>query len=433
MREELSSGKLDKAHTGCACRLFRGSNVLKKWLVGLLTLLTLTGCGGGAGGIDIFDDGFLDFSNNNDFLLAIDDFYEANTDTPFFVDGAVGVLANDFVCCDDTEVFFPNVTDQGGTLVGQRDGEFLYTPPPGFVGTDTFEYEVEDDFDISIGFVTITVRALPPRGFFVDSINGNDTTGSGQTGVAFATIQAAITAAGTNETITVRNRNNQIYTGTIQLLDGQILVGDGFENGNSLTATRPRLAGPVFMANGCELRGFRIEANGQTSAVIGANQSAGIVNDCQLVNSTGYAIDLLSAQGNWDLLRNTIENCGGGITADIGGNLALSLLVTDSFIRNNTQSAIRLHATASGDIITAIRDNLFNGNQVGFTVDLRSAGNASFCLDLDDNQNNDEYRLTRNGAIFQVEEVPNLGNINTGTITVVADALQPLNDGDCGF
>ena len=35
-------------------------------------------------------------------------------------------------------------TSQGGTVVIQPNGQFVYTPAPGFVGVDTFDYSVAD-------------------------------------------------------------------------------------------------------------------------------------------------------------------------------------------------------------------------------------------------------------------------------------------------
>lgn len=56
---------------------------------------------------------------------------------------------------------------QGGTVVVNVDGTYLYTPPLNFVGVDTFTYTIQDLFgNTASATVTITVTPLdPPRAF----------------------------------------------------------------------------------------------------------------------------------------------------------------------------------------------------------------------------------------------------------------------------
>jgi hypothetical protein len=45
-----------------------------------------------------------------------------------------------------------------GTVSVSPDGGFIYTPPPGFSGTDSFTYEASDGLLASSATVTITVQ-----------------------------------------------------------------------------------------------------------------------------------------------------------------------------------------------------------------------------------------------------------------------------------
>ncbi len=72
-----------------------------------------------------------------------------------------GVLANDSDPNIGTTLSAVEVSGPSdGTLALNPDGSFLYTPTPGFVGTDSFTYKANDGyFDSNLATVTITVAA----------------------------------------------------------------------------------------------------------------------------------------------------------------------------------------------------------------------------------------------------------------------------------
>lgn len=94
--------------------------------------------------------------------LAFADSYSAAQDTPLSV-GAPGVLANDTGLPAPTAVpIAGGATTQGGTVTLNADGSFLYTPPTGFTGTDTFTYTATNaQPPTDSATVTITVDAAP--------------------------------------------------------------------------------------------------------------------------------------------------------------------------------------------------------------------------------------------------------------------------------
>ena len=88
--------------------------------------------------------------------VANDDTAITESDTP--VDG--NVLVNDFDPDGDTITVTSNTQPTNGSVTVNPDGTFTYTPEPGFVGEDSFEYTVCDDADPSLcatGSVTIEV------------------------------------------------------------------------------------------------------------------------------------------------------------------------------------------------------------------------------------------------------------------------------------
>ena len=53
-------------------------------------------------------------------------------------------------------------TTAGGTAVMNADGSYVYTPPPGYFGSDTFQYSIEDDGNPqATDTATVFIEVLP--------------------------------------------------------------------------------------------------------------------------------------------------------------------------------------------------------------------------------------------------------------------------------
>ena len=75
---------------------------------------------------------------------AINDINNTFTDVPV----AGNVLTNDEDAEGDNQTVTTTgsiPTTAGGTAVMNADGSYVYTPPPGYFGPDTFQYSIEDD------------------------------------------------------------------------------------------------------------------------------------------------------------------------------------------------------------------------------------------------------------------------------------------------
>lgn len=395
-----------------------------------LVAILATGCGPaiGGGGDIFFGDPFFDDVAPD--LIAFDDNYSTFQNQALSVGDANGVLANDFFCCD-FEIRFPSQTASGGTIVGRDDGSFTYTPPQNFTGTDFFDYVLEDDFGTSTGNVVIAVNEPPAQGFVVDSSTGNDATGNGVSGAPFATIQAALNAAGVNGTVVVRPGTGS-YPGSLTMLSGQTLVGAGFQTVSAQSVVRPAIQGPVMMGDNCVVRGLEIRGPG-VNCVDGRGRAGGEISQCDLLNATSYAVNLDGARGSWLFEDNVVSGNGGGLRAVLSGSQSLTLEVAFSEFRNNTQSGLLLDAGSSGSLTAGLFSSVFTDNQAGFSVDARAAGTSAMCMDISGNRNDDVYRFERSAALFQVEQFSQLTALNTGTVNVVSDALQEVSDGFCGF
>ncbi|HVN49826.1 MAG TPA: Ig-like domain-containing protein [Acidimicrobiales bacterium] len=92
-------------------------------------------------------------------ITVNDDNYTTPENTALVVDGP-GVVENDNICGTDGLVLSTS-SPAHGTLTDfdDADGGFTYTPDPGFVGTDSFTYVLEDVEGSPEATVTITVSA----------------------------------------------------------------------------------------------------------------------------------------------------------------------------------------------------------------------------------------------------------------------------------
>jgi hypothetical protein len=90
-------------------------------------------------------------------IAVNDDAYSTPQDTALDVPD-IGVVANDEICGTDGLVISESSPSHGAlSSFDDDDGGFHYVPDPGFVGTDTFTYSLEDVVGSPVASVTITV------------------------------------------------------------------------------------------------------------------------------------------------------------------------------------------------------------------------------------------------------------------------------------
>lgn len=276
----------------------------------------------------------------------------------------------------------------------------------------------------------------PVTGFFVDAAAGNDATGNGATGAPFATVQAALAAAGVNGTVVVRPGN---YAGAVNLLNGQRLIGAGFENVLPQGAVRPVFAGgPINLADGNIVRGIRVE-NSAADAIIGVGRNGGTISNCQIINSGDEGIFLEPATGNWSIVNNTINTTGPGglgIVLNTSNAGVARVIVNGNTISNCTLSAMSFASSQTSQLALQANNNILNGNGAAQTFEILAGNGAIICLDAIGNTNDDTYRLAAlNTSVIRIEQFATFTNLNTGTITLVggSNPVVDIADGSCGF
>jgi hypothetical protein len=122
-------------------------------------------------GIDQFDYSIVDpVTGNDDFATAYvdviasahDDAYGTKTDAALTVN-TPGLVANDLGVDPDT-LTLDTTSVHGGSITDNIDGAFVYQPPAGYQGVDSFGYTVQDiDWDYTYAAtVTIYIDGTPP-------------------------------------------------------------------------------------------------------------------------------------------------------------------------------------------------------------------------------------------------------------------------------
>jgi hypothetical protein len=114
-------------------------------------------------------------ANLNNRPLVGNDSYDMIKGTTLNV-AAPGVLGNDIDpdASDTLTATNYNQPAAGGTLTGNADGSFSYTPPATFTGMASFSYLARDNFGLassSAGFVSIAVRANRAPATVADAVS----------------------------------------------------------------------------------------------------------------------------------------------------------------------------------------------------------------------------------------------------------------------
>lgn len=269
------------------------------------------------------------------------------------------------------------------------------------------------------------------QGFFVSAATGNDATGSFATGAPFATIQAAVAAAGAGQTITVLPGN---YTGAVTLADNQMLTGQAGQ-------ARPVLDSTLTLANGNTINRIRIQGVAG-DGILGNNVNGATITNNEIVNLTGLGIAIRDtrATGNWAINGNTLTGNSIGVTlnSDTGDNLVAR--IENNNIANNRLGSVSFIYSGASQVRALISSNTMTGTVTpGRTFEVTSAGTGNGCFDIIGNTNADTYSF---GTLvvtttMNVEQLAQLAAINMGGAGASTPAgSMPATDvanGTCGF
>ena len=136
--------------------------------------------------------------------VARDDSYTVVQDNVLTVNALNGIIESNDTDPDNEALIVSYVTNgpSHGLLALQLDGSFVYTPNPGFTGTDSFQYTVDDTTPLTSNVATVTITVNPKRTMTVTATGGTfPYDGSGHGGVC--TFSDGLTGRVTYENLVV--------------------------------------------------------------------------------------------------------------------------------------------------------------------------------------------------------------------------------------
>lgn len=257
-------------------------------------------------------------------------------------------------------------TANGGQVVVNANGTFLYRPQAGDTGDDTFSYTVSSNGVTNTGTVTLGISGLV---WYVNSAAG--TGGDGRSHNPFNTLSAAETPSAAGSTIYV---HSGAPTGNLALDASQVLFGQGATfmlNGLTIPAgVRPTLGGTVTLNNNTAVTAVNFSGAATALVASGLAATQPILIDQVMVTggTTGLQLTNVTATGAGavTLSNANITNTTGAEIAMNGGNIPVTVAATTT-ISSNAGGAITIQNRSGGTVTFAGPVNVTAGTGVTLT------------------------------------------------------------------
>lgn len=349
--------------------------------------------------------------------LALPDAYTCTGNVGINIPVGSGLKVNDF---DDntaglTVTAGTFATTQGGSIMIAADGSFMYTPPPGFTGTDTYAYTLNDGNPVGapvpstdLGTVTFTVSNLI---WFIDN-SSVAATSDGRLTSPFKTLanfNAGSAAAG--DVIYIEHTGTD-YPGGIVLQNNERLYGEGHTGGANLANVLPFSLAPnsKTLPNINGSRPVITNSGGIGIRLASGNQ----VNGVNVGNCSGFAIDDNGNVGSLSFNNIDINTTGGGIQVDNGGSIFGTII---NLTATGGVNGVRLSDIGGGfDISGTINLSGQSGDAIQ-VINFAAGSNLSFGGTL---------TVTAGGANQAVEITNNGGIINFGSGTLSGSSAEEV-------
>jgi hypothetical protein len=280
----------------------------------------------------------------------------------------------------------------GGTVVIEADGDFVYTPAAGtscIDHSDSFAYNLNDgDGGSDIGVVTIETAGC------VWYVNNNAAGNTGTSNAPFDTLAQAETSSAANDTIYVYDGNNTTtgYSAGITLKAGQRLLGEvaDLQVGADLLASGsvglvPTIAATgtdvVTLASGNTVQGFTIDPAGAGGGLAGgAGDAGGTIKDVHVVDTgtsgTQPGLELDGTSGTFNISDLDVSTAGAtGIRLNSAGTVNFAAVGTIS-VTTAGAKALDLNSTNLG---TSVFDSVtVTGSGAGGVSATATTGTLTF-------------------------------------------------------
>ncbi|SDO37433.1 cadherin domain-containing protein [Afipia sp. GAS231] len=176
-------------------------------------------------------------------------------------------------------------TAHGGAVTMQSDGDFIYKPPVGYTGSDSFNYQVSDQnagaSGVGLGTGTVTINVASPHVWYVNADAATDGDGSSENPFnSLSHFNGAGGVDGSGDTIVLETASAH-YTGGLTLENNEQLISQSAGvtiNGTTLLAASGANAvvdGGVILGSGNNIQGVDF---GATSGFAVSGSSVGTVH-----------------------------------------------------------------------------------------------------------------------------------------------------------
>lgn len=300
-------------------------------------------------------------------------------DTDLETPGALAVTATTITTAD------------GGSVVMQADGDFVFTPKAGTSctdHTDSFNYTLNDgDGGTDTGTVTIDIAGC------VWYVSNNAAGNSGTSNAPFDTLAQADAISAVNDTIYVFDGDNTTtgYAAGITLKAGQRLIGErasldvGSDHlADAVAGNRPTItaggADVVTLAAGNVLTGIAVDPGTAGGIAGGAGDAGGTIADVAVNDSdtsgTQPGLELDTTSGAYAISDFTVNNAGAtGIR--LNGNTGTVTFASTGTISVVTTGAKALDFNAT-NLGTSVFDTVASAGALGNIAILNTTGSVTF-------------------------------------------------------
>ncbi|MDQ3914910.1 MAG: cadherin domain-containing protein [Actinomycetota bacterium] len=283
-----------------------------------------------------------------------------------------------------------------GTVSLESDGDFHYVPPPGFIGTDSFDYRVSDgQVQNAEANGTVNINVAGPTTWFVD-----DSAGAGGKGTSTSPLNTLtpLSTGGTSDHIDDPNDRIFVYEGAytsgIVLESGQKLLGHPHSLDVTDTVGRTHTdlvsgAGTppaishaantvVTLGSGNELQDLAL-GNG-TISLAGSNVGTATVRDTSISVTNGKALDVNT--GTLDMVFSTLTSNNSPTEAIKLNNAAGSLTANGGTLQNAANAVVDItgatqDVTIAGNISDGAGQVISIANTTGGTKDFNGTVTGS--------------------------------------------------------
>ena len=356
-------------------------------------------------------------------LTAVDDSYGATGNIAIAINATNGVLANDpgtgagsgisvgTVNGAGANVGIPVATTQGGQVQLNADGSFQYDPPAGFVGNDTFTYQITKGA-LTSNTATVTINVAEVSNALMWFVCAGCTSDNQGTLLDPFTSVGAFSTANTGAT-PAPQPGDLVYilsgtygaTNTLTLRDSQRAYGQTVAastlytpHANSVSAFAALIAGTaptlsptsgtvVTLASGNTLQGLAITTPGSGLGISGPAIGTTTINSVS-ITGTGQALDLDT--GTLSGALSSVTSSGGTnniVMTDVAttetfnlGSGSLSGATSDAFKIDGQNGSFSYSGTIANTSATGLAVNILD--KTGGTVTLSGNINPSGGLPL---------------------------------------------------